>query len=160
MTFTLPKSAQRVQKILHAHNLADTIIELADDAHTAQAAADLLGCSVAQIVKSLIFCTKESQEPVLLLVSGSNRVNEKLIAQHLGQSIERAISDLVRKATGFAIGGVAPVGHCIPMKTFIDQDLFTFEIIWAAAGTPNTVFSLTPTQLEKITGGTVIAVHN
>jgi prolyl-tRNA editing enzyme YbaK/EbsC (Cys-tRNA(Pro) deacylase) len=160
MAATLPKSAQRVQNFLLAHHLADTIVELTGDAHTAQAAANLLGCSVAQIVKSLIFCAKDTKEPILLLVSGSNRVNEKLITQHLGHTIERATPELVRTATGFAIGGVAPVGHQIPMKTFIDQDLCNFEIVWAAAGTPNTVFSLTPAQLEKVTGGTVIAVHD
>lgn len=147
-----------VEKALRDNGLTPTIVHFSESTRTAQEAANAIGCTVPQIVKSLIFVATLSRTPVLVLTSGSNRVNEKKIAEYVGEPIERASADLVREATGFAIGGVAPIGHRMPLRTFIDADLRNFSELWAAAGTPHTVFSITPHDLERITGGTVVVV--
>ena len=155
----LAPSAQIVQKKLAHYELPCKVIELADACRTAQQAADALGCSVSQIAKSLIFKTKEAEEAVLLLVSGSNRVNEKTIEQILGKQIIKADANFVRHITGFAIGGIPPLGHATQIPfIFIDQDLLAFDTIWAAAGTPHTVFNIASKELVKITEGRVISV--
>ncbi len=154
----LSRSAQRVQDALRAQNIACKVIELPDSARTAQAAADALACSVDQIVKSLIFRTKESQRPILILASGSNRVNEKAIAKHLGEKIERADADFTRKVTGYAIGGIPPMGHVTDIPTLIDEDLYQYDVLWAAAGTPHAVFSFTPADLHPLTQGTILSI--
>jgi prolyl-tRNA editing enzyme YbaK/EbsC (Cys-tRNA(Pro) deacylase) len=117
---------------------------------TAQDAAAAIGCSVGQIVKSLVFVRDE--QPVLVLCSGANTVD----AQRLG--LHKADADLVRRATGFAIGGVPPYGHPAPLETLVDEDLLGYDEIWAAAGTPRSVFPLTPAQLVERSGGTVARV--
>jgi prolyl-tRNA editing enzyme YbaK/EbsC (Cys-tRNA(Pro) deacylase) len=117
---------------------------------TAQDAAAAIGCSVGQIVKSLVFVRDD--EPVLVLCSGANTVD----AQRLG--LHKADADLVRSATGFAIGGVPPYGHPAPLETLIDEDLLGYDEVWAAAGTPRSVFPLTPAQLVERSGGTVARV--
>jgi prolyl-tRNA editing enzyme YbaK/EbsC (Cys-tRNA(Pro) deacylase) len=121
---------------------------------TADDAARAIGCTVGQIVKSLVFTL--DGDPVVALVSGSNRLDEGRLAALLGgRAVGRADADLVRSATGFAIGGVPPFGHVAPLATAIDEDLCTYDEIWAAAGTPRDVFALTPDDLVRVTGGIV-----
>lgn len=157
---SLSKSAQKVQSVLSEKGLAFQVKELSKSTRTAQEAADTIGCTVSQIVKSLVFQTKETKKPVLLLVSGTNRVNEKVISKIIGENIQRADADFVREVTGFAIGGIPPIAHTQPLQTFIDQDLLQYDELWAAAGTPQAVFSLKSVDLQIITGGTVISVIN
>jgi prolyl-tRNA editing enzyme YbaK/EbsC (Cys-tRNA(Pro) deacylase) len=133
------------------------VITLAASTRTAQEAAATIGCDMAQIVKSLVFRTDEHQ-PLLVLASGVNRVNESLLEQALGCRIMKAEPDFVREVTGFAIGGVPPVGHAQAITTLIDADLLKYEELWAAAGTPHAVFNLRAADLIKLTGGKVIAV--
>lgn len=132
--------------------------EFPQTTRTAQEAADAIGCSVSQIAKSIVFKGNQTQKPYLVIASGSNRVNEKVIEEKVGEAVEKADADFVRQKTGFVIGGVAPFGHKEPMLTFIDEDLLRFQEIWASAGTPNTVFKLTPRELQKISGGKVINI--
>lgn len=132
--------------------------EFSATTRTSAQAADAVGCAVAQIAKSLIFKTRETARPVLVIASGVNRVDEKAVSAIVGEKIERADPDFVRAHTGFAIGGVPPVGHAVPPITLIDRDLLHMPEIWAAAGTPNAVFRLTPDDLVRITGGQVAAV--
>lgn len=155
---TLSSSAQKVQDILTARGFNCTVIEFAESTRTAQEAADRAGCSLGQITKSLIFKGKASHKPILVLTSGSNRVDEKHISEYAGEAIVRADADFVRAATGFAIGGVPPLGHAQEMETFLDEDLLQYAAIWAAAGTPNAIFELTPDDLQKMTGGKVVRV--
>lgn len=154
----LSNSAQRVQAALAAHGLGLTVVELPQSTRTAAEAAAAVGCTVGQIAKSLIFRAAESGRPVLVIASGSNRVDERAVAAQLGEPLAKADADFVRARTGFVIGGVPPIGHVEPPVTFIDQDLLAYDLIWAAAGTPNAVFQLKPADLAALTGGTVAAV--
>lgn len=154
----LSKSAQSVQDALTKKGLTLKVIELPASTRTAQEAAQAIGCEVAQIVKSLIFKTAVSKQPILVLASGPNRVNEKTIAKHAGQEIEKADADFTREVTGFAIGGIPPIGHAQKIQTFIDEDLLKYKEVWAAAGTPHAVFCLESAMLEDLTDGTVIAI--
>jgi Cys-tRNA(Pro) deacylase len=158
MSDELTSSAQKVQKALHARGLNCEVVQMQQTTRTAKDAARAVGCEVGQIVKSLIFKSKQSRKPVLVVVSGANRVNEKILAQQISEPVKMANAEFVREMTGFAIGGVAPVGHRHPLKIFIDEDLLQYEEIWAAAGTPHAVFKLTPDELKMITNGTVISV--
>ncbi len=152
---SLSPSAQRVQNALAAQGVPLQVVELPHSTRTAVEAAHAIGTTVAQIVKSLIFRAPQSDRAVLVLASGVNRVDEKAVAALLGEPLGKADADFVRAKTGFVIGGVSPVGHTAPLPTFIDEDLLTFAELWAAAGTPNAVFRLTPAQLVSLTGGTV-----
>ncbi|HHY82578.1 MAG TPA: YbaK/EbsC family protein [Clostridiales bacterium] len=154
----LPKSAEKVQNTLNELGYELNVIELSDSARTAQEAANALGCSVDQIAKSLIFRGKTSQKPILIITSGSNRVNEKLFKDRIGEKLEKADADFVLEHTGFAIGGIPPIGHKNAITTFIDEDLMQYDEIWAAAGTPNTVFKLSSAVLAEITKGTIVNV--
>ena len=156
---SLSKSAQAVQNSLHDKGLKFNIIELSTSTRTAKEAADSIGCEVAQIVKSLIFRTKETNKPILVLASGVNRVNEKALEKLIGEKIKKADADFTREVTGFAIGGIPPIGHKQAIDTFIDEDLLQFQEIWAAAGTPFAVFNLKPKDLEELTGGKVISIQ-
>ncbi len=129
--------------------------EFPDSTRTSAEAAAAIGCEIGQIAKSLIFRAKQSDSPVLVIASGANRVDEKAVARLLGETIGRADADFVRHKTGFAIGGVPPVGHSEALTTYIDRDLLQFDRIWAAAGTPNSVFALVPGDLALLTGGKV-----
>ncbi len=131
------------------------VLEFDASTRTAADAAAAIGCTVAEIAKSLIFRTAQTNRPVLVIASGTNRVDEKKIAQHIGEPIKRADADFVREKTGFAIGGVPPVGHATAPMVLIDKTLSTFAAIWAAAGTPNAVFKLTPADLVALTGGMI-----
>lgn len=154
----LSPSAQKVQDALEALGFNLTVIEFAESTRTAQEAADRVGCQLGQIAKSLVFRGQASGKAVLVLTSGANRVDENRLARHLGEPVGRADPDFARQATGFAIGGVPPVGHPQPVKTYLDEDLLQYPTIWAAAGTPKAVFQLTPAELEKMTAGKVVAV--
>lgn len=159
MSNMLSKNAQSVQEVLEHKGLACQVIELPDSARTAVDAANALGCEVSQIVKSLIFKTANSHKPVLILVSGSNRVDEKVIESHVGEQIKKADADFTREVTGFAIGGIPPVGHKQDIDLiFIDEDLLKFESIWAAAGTPHAVFNMKGVDLVAMTEGQVISL--
>lgn len=135
-----------------------TVVELPNSTRTSVEAAQAVGCQVGQIAKSLVFRGKQSGKPVLVIASGANRVDEKRLKELLGEKVEKPDADYVREHTGFAIGGIPPVGHAQPLLTFIDADLLKFEFIWAAAGTPNAVFQLAPADLQKMTGGQIVAV--
>ncbi len=154
----LSSSAQKVQDLLNALGCDCEVIEFSESTRTAQEAAERVGSTLGQIVKSLIFKGRESGKPILVLTSGANRVDEKRLSQYAGEKIERADPEFVRNVTGFAIGGVPPVGHTQPMETYLDEDLLQYETIWAAAGTPKTVFQLTPDRLQSLTKGSVVRV--
>lgn len=151
----LKESARRVQAALAAAGFDFQVSEFPASTRTSEEAAAAIGCTVAQIAKSLIFRARDSGRPVLILASGVNRVDEKAVGRLLGEKLGRADADFVREATGFAIGGVPPVGHRVAPVTFVDADLMALEEIWAAAGTPNAVFRLTPAALVELTGGQV-----
>ena len=155
---TLSPSAQKIQNLLNELGYNYTVIEHAESTRTAQEAADRAGCLLGQIVKSLIFRGKTSNKPILVLTSGANRVDEKRISGYAGEPIARADADFVRSVTGFAIGGVPPIGHNQPMETYLDEDFLAHQTIWAAAGTPNAIFELKIEDLQKMTGGTVVQV--
>ena len=159
MPAKLSQSAQKIQDALTAQGFTNTVIEHEQTTRTAKEAAQAIGCTVGQIVKSLIFMTRESRRPVLILVSGPNRVNELKMAELIGEALERATPDFVQDVTGFAIGGVSPVGNRTPLVTFIDQDLLKYTEIWAAAGTPHAVFKLTPQEMLQMTGGKIVPVQ-
>lgn len=155
---SLSKSAQRVQSALSQKGLEFKVIELPSSTRTATEAAATIGCEVAEIIKSLVFRTKETNKPILVLASGINRVNEKSIEKEIGEKISKADADFTREVTGFAIGGVPPVGHQQPIITFIDEDLIKLNELWAAAGTPNAVFNLHSQDLVKLTHGKIISI--
>jgi Cys-tRNA(Pro) deacylase len=133
------------------------VVEFEASTRTSEDAAAAIGCSVAEIAKSLVFKTAAGR-PVLVIASGANRVDEKKVRALLGEKIERADADFVREATGYVIGGVPPLAHATEPVVLIDRDLEAFEAIWAAAGTPNAVFRLTPADLVRLTGGQVADV--
>ena len=141
---TLSPSAQKVRDALLSMGYECNIIEFQDSTRTSGEAAVRIGCQIGQIVKSLIFRGQVSGKPVLVLTSGANRVDESLVGHHAGEPIGRADADFVRAATGYAIGGVPPLGYPHPLETYLDEDLLQYGKIWAAAGTPNAVFELTP----------------
>lgn len=151
----LSQSAQKVQQALQAMNLPCMVVELPNSTRTAVEAAQAVGCQVGQIVKSLIFMGAESRRPILVVASGINRVDETHLALLAGEAIKKADAEFARAQTGFAIGGIPPVGLANQMSTFIDQDLLAYQSVWAAAGTPHAVFELDPAFLERMTGGTV-----
>lgn len=154
----LSPSAQKVQDALHASGMRLQVLELPASTRTAQDAAQTIGCQVGQIVKSLIFRGKQSGRPLLILVSGTNRVKEEAVENLIGEAIGKAQAEYVRELTGFAIGGVPPLGHDHPLETIIDEDLLQYNQIWAAAGTPNAVFCLESRDLQRLTGGKVVRV--
>ncbi|MBK8051573.1 MAG: YbaK/EbsC family protein [Anaerolineales bacterium] len=155
---TLKPSAQKVQDALNAAGFSNQVIELPASTKTAADAAAAVGCEVGQIAKSLIFAGKETGRPVLVIASGTNRVNEKTIGMWVGEPIGKADADFVREQTGFVIGGVPPLAHTSPLTTFVDIDLFRYARIWAAAGHPNAVFELTPADLARMTDSEPVLV--
>ena len=146
--------AMRIQAILGD---AFRVLEFEESTHSSAEAAAAIGCDVAQIAKSMLFRAADGT-PVLVVASGTNRVDEKKVAALLGQKIKRAEADFVLDQTGFAVGGVPPVGHTVPPTTFLDRDLQGFGEIWAAAGSPNAVFRLTPADLVRLTGAAFVDV--
>jgi prolyl-tRNA editing enzyme YbaK/EbsC (Cys-tRNA(Pro) deacylase) len=155
---TLSPSAQKIQDQLKSLGYAYTVIEHAESTRTAQEAADRAGCELGQIVKSLIFKGRDSGKPILVLTSGVNRVDEKRISEYAGEVIGRADADFVRTMTGFAIGGVPPFGHIEKMEAYLDEDFLQYQTIWAAAGTPNAIFELKTSDLQKLTDAKTVRV--
>ena len=158
MPSTLNKHSKKVQDTLKEFNVQTKVLELPSSSRTAKEAAESVGCKIDQIVKSLILIKKQSNLPVLVLASGSNRVNEKVIEEFVGEPIEMAKASFVRQETGYSIGGVPPIGYHSPINTFIDEDLLEFPFVWAAAGTPHSVFQISPDDLVRITNGEVIKI--
>lgn len=158
MSFKISPSARKVQEALNKHGVSCQVVEMPQSTRTAEDAARAVGCQVGQIVKSLIFQGKQSHQALMVATSGANRVNEKKIAALILEPLSKADADFVREKTGFAIGGVPPVGHAMPIRIFIDEDLLQYDEIWAAAGTSKALFKLTPRDLQKITGGQVVSV--
>ena len=159
MTARLNASAQKVQDALDARGYTHCrVVEMPDSTRTAAEAAAAIGCTVAQIAKSLVFRGTESGDPVLVIASGTNRVDPQRLAALLGEPVEKPDADYVRERTGFVIGGVPPLGHSEPLRTFVDRDLLAFDDIWAAAGTPRAVFRLSPDDLVSMTGGEVAEI--
>ena len=154
---TLHPTAQKVADAAHELGLDIKIKEFEATTRTAEDAAQAIGCTVAQIVKSLLFTV--NGQATMALVSGPNRLDEKKLAALCGvgkKKVKRADADTVRRATGFAIGGVPPFGHPTELPVYIDEDFRQFEVVWAAAGTPNAVFAITPDELARATGGRVV----
>lgn len=145
-------SVERVVAALAALGIEAQVTEFPESTRTAEEAAAAIGIAVGQIVKSLVFVAGE--RPILALVSGANRADTAKLAALAGAPIRRADADTVRAATGFSIGGVPPVGHATPLPTYLDRDLLRYDTVWAAAGTPNAVFPITPADLERITSAT------
>lgn len=155
---SLPPSALKVQAAAEQLGLPIDVREMSQSTRTAEEAAAACGVGVGQIVKSLVFTGATSGKPYLLLVSGSNRVNEKGVAAHLGEALKRPDADTVRELTGFAVGGIPPFGHATPLPAFIDRDLLQYDVVWAAAGTPTAVFPADPARLRDASKATVIDV--
>jgi prolyl-tRNA editing enzyme YbaK/EbsC (Cys-tRNA(Pro) deacylase) len=153
MSEFLSASARRVQDTLRALGLNCEVVELPGSTRTSAEAASAVGCRVEQIAKSLVFQGKTSGKPIMVIASGSNRVNEKKLRDLVSEPVKKADADFVRLHTGFAIGGVAPLGHANPIEIYIDEDLLRYNEIWAAAGTPHAVFKLTPSDLILMTKG-------
>jgi prolyl-tRNA editing enzyme YbaK/EbsC (Cys-tRNA(Pro) deacylase) len=149
----IPPAATRVRSALATLGVSSEVIVLAESARTAAEAAAACGVAVGQIVKSLVFLSGD--EPILVLVSGANQADERRLAALSGQAVRRADADTVRGSTGYAIGGVPPVGHPRPLRVFIDRDLLAYDRLIAAAGTPHAVFPITPADLCRVTGGAV-----
>jgi prolyl-tRNA editing enzyme YbaK/EbsC (Cys-tRNA(Pro) deacylase) len=158
MTDPLPRSSRRVADALSRLGHAGEIRLLADSARSAAEAAAALGVGQAQIVKSLVFRGGHSGAPVIVLVGGTSRVDAERLAAHLGEPVERPDADWVRKRTGFSIGGVPPIGHSEPLRTVADPSLVEEGELWAAAGTPHTVFPLRGDELTALTGAELAAV--
>ena len=153
MVSELRDSAKRVQEFILAMGFSFDVKELSGSTRTAQEAADSIGCTVSQIAKSLVFREKETDLPILVIASGSNRVDVKKIEKSTGLKLGRADGKYVKEKVGYAIGGVPPVGHNESLNTILDPDLKKYDEIWAAAGTPFAVFQLKPADLESLTKG-------
>lgn len=158
MANALNPSAQKVQEALKERGFQNQIFEFQSPTRTSAEAAQAVGCQVDQIAKSIVFRGKQTDQPILVIASGINRVNEKRIEELISEPLGKADANYVRLKTGFVIGGVPPVGHLEKMTILIDEDLLKHKEIWAAAGTPNAVFKLTPSDLVKMTGGRVISI--
>lgn len=154
----LPSSAKKFQEAAIAAGLDVAIREMAESTRTAEEAAAVCGVTVGQIVKSLVFTGASSGKGYLLLVSGANRVDERRVASEVGEMLERPNAETVRALTGYAIGGIPPLGHATPLATYFDRDLLQYEVIWAAAGTPKAVFHTEPETLRNATRALVIDV--
>jgi len=154
----LKPSAQKVQDALAAAGFTNQVVELPDSTRSAAEAAAAVRCEVGQIVKSLVFRAVPSGRAVLVVASGAHRVDEERIAAEIGEGIGKADAGFVRDETGFAIGGVPPMGHARELLTLVDEALLGYGEIWAAAGHPNAVFRLTPAELVTMTRGRVVRV--
>ena len=152
-------SVQRVLDELDSLNIPTNFVDLPQSTRTAKEAAEAVGCHVSQIVKSLVFETENSHKPILVLTSGSNKVNEVVVGTVVGEKINFASVEFVREVTGFAIGGVSPFGLKGKIRTFIDEDLQKHPLIWAAAGSHHAVFSISPEDLVNATKAEVIKVQ-
>ena len=145
-------TALRTQGLLADAGLPVPVVEFEQPTRTSAEAAEAIGCTVAEIAKSVVFRNKTAGGAVVVVASGANRVSETKVAAKLGVKLGRADADFVRESTGYAIGGVAPLGHAGPVRLLLDRDLMQYETVWAAAGTPFSVFPLTPAALQALTG--------
>src|SRR5262245_15305518 len=155
---TLSEAAQRVQDALRAAGFANTVIELEVPVKTVTAAAEAVGCTPAQIVKSLVFRGAATGAPVLVVASGAHRVSEARLEALRGEQLAMGSPKFVREVTGYAIGGIPPIGHALKLDTIVDAHLLTLDGLWAAAGHPNSLFPLTPGELIRMTQGRVAEV--
>lgn len=154
----LPRAAARVAAALAARGHRGEIRILSDSARSAAEAAAALGVAQAQIVKSMVFRGRDSDTPLLALVGGASRVDTELLAAHVGETVDRADADWVRELTGFAIGGVPPIGHAQPLRTVAERTLTELAVLWAAAGTPHAVFPLAGEELVALTGAELASI--
>ncbi len=154
----LKPAPRRVQQVADGLGLAVRVVEMAQSTRTAEDAAAACGCAVGQIIKSLVFRGRQSGKPVLLLVSGANRVDQAGVAAVIGEALDRPDATFVREVTGFAIGGIPPFGHAQSLPTWLDEDLLKYETVWAAAGSPEAVFEVDPRRLAEVIGATVVNV--
>ncbi|HVE89120.1 MAG TPA: YbaK/EbsC family protein [Burkholderiaceae bacterium] len=152
MKATTHPTALRIQQLLHHAGIHSNVVEFEQPTRTSAEAAAAIGCCVAEIAKSVVFRSSMSGQPIIIVTSGDNRVSEDKVAKLIGEKLVRADADFVRQSTGFAIGGVAPLGFTGPVTLLLDADLQRFTTIWAAAGTPFSVFPLSPQQLSQLTG--------
>lgn len=152
-------SRQRVLDAAEMAGLEIRILEMPESTRTAEEAARACGCAVDQIVKSLIFASKETGNLKLFLISGAHQLDMEIARTATGHDLVRADPRIVREVTGFAIGGVAPIGHLTALPTWMDPHLLTFDTVWAAAGAPNAVLEVAPHELQRATGATVIEVN-
>lgn len=159
MSKPLSPSAQRAQEAMRAAGLSATVVEHQTAARTSAQAAETLGCNVAEIAKSLVFRGGVSGRPVLVIASGENRIDLAKLEKLLGEPVGKPDAAFVREVTGFAIGGIPPLGHAQPLHTLIDQSLLRFATVYAAGGTPNAMFPVAPDELVRVTGGQVADVH-
>ena len=158
MAEVLSPGAKKFQDALTALGAKGEVVELPASTRTSAEAASAIGCSIGQIAKSIIFRAVSTGRPVMVIASGINRVNEEKIQSLIGEAVKKADPDFVRQATGFAVGGVPPVGHPQRMETYLDEDFLQYEAIWAAAGNPNAIFELPTKVLQEITIAKVVRV--
>jgi prolyl-tRNA editing enzyme YbaK/EbsC (Cys-tRNA(Pro) deacylase) len=158
MSEILKSSARKVQAALEEAGFSCRVVELPGSTRTSPEAAEAVGCRVEQIAKALVFKGRQSGRPVLVIASGANRVAEQKVGALVGEPVKMARAEYVREHTGYAIGGIPPLGHATPMTTLIDEDLLLNDPIWAAAGTPHSMFALTPNDLKRMTSGRVCNV--
>jgi prolyl-tRNA editing enzyme YbaK/EbsC (Cys-tRNA(Pro) deacylase) len=151
-------SVQKVQEELKRLGFSNEVMELQATTRTSAEAAQAVGCQVEQIAKSIVFRAIKTDQPILVIASGPNRVNEKRIEEWISGPLGKADANYVRHKTGFVIGGVPPIGHLKKIEIFIDEDLLQYEEIWAAAGSPHAVFKLTPSDLVKMTEGRIVSI--
>jgi prolyl-tRNA editing enzyme YbaK/EbsC (Cys-tRNA(Pro) deacylase) len=149
-------AAERVQRALDANGLTCRVVELPASTRTAAEAAAAIGCAVAQIAKSIVFRGAHSNRAIIVIASGSNRVDERAVADKAGEPLARADGAWVKDTVGYAIGGVPPVGHLGEPRVFFDPDLLNYDTVWGAAGTPNAVFEVAPRDLLRATGGEIV----
>ncbi|MEI6042771.1 MAG: YbaK/EbsC family protein [Chloroflexota bacterium] len=147
-------AAERVQQILDELGIESQIVEFSESTKTSAEAAAAIGTTVSQICKSILF--EAGGEPIMVIASGANRIDTAKVQQHVGQPLGKATASFVREKTGYAIGGVPPVGHLSHFPIFIDRDLLQYDQIYAAGGTPNAIFPITPADLVRMTKGEVI----
>ncbi len=153
----LSKKTQLVQDKLSEQGLLIQVVELNSSTRTAQDAANSIGCEIGQICKSLIF--RHREEALLFLVSGKNQLNVDLVQSSIGHKIEKANAKFIKERTGFSIGGVPPCAHASVLRTYIDEDLLGYQYVWAAAGTPNSVFCIESALLPGLTNGLVMKLN-
>lgn len=154
----LKKSAQLVQEMLKEKGYDNEVIELPSSTRTAQEAADALDCKVDQIAKTIVFKLREKNQALLVIASGSNRINEKHVGEVIGDVLDKADANFVKEETGYAIGGVSPLIENTVVQILLDEDLLQYDEIWAAAGHPKAVFQLIPGELQGLTNGTLLKV--
>ena len=154
----LSPSAKRIQDYLVSRGYDFKVTEFLESTRTSAEAAERVGCEVGQIVKSLVFCGHNSGKAVLVLACGANRVDVRKLANLIGEPVDRAKPEFVRTVTGFAIGGIPPIGHISKLETFVDEDLRQYQKLWAAAGTPNAIFELTFEDLVKMSSARIVEI--